>query len=97
MTEAELKQYVKRIARMNGWAWHESTQNRIVRPIKGQANGFPDMFLVRDGVLLFFELKTDDGFQSEDQYRWQVLLGSLYHIIRPKHVDNRLVELLAPH
>jgi len=94
VTEAELKAYVKRIARMNGWRVMESKQNRIVRPAKGDSNGFPDLVLARDREVMFMELKTDDGIQSSDQYAWSLILPA-YHVIRPKHLDNRLVELLA--
>ena len=94
MTEAELKAYVKRIARMNGWRVMESKQNRIVRPAKGDSNGFPDLVLARDREVMFMELKTDDGIQSSEQYAWSLILPA-YHVIRPKHCDNRLVELLA--
>jgi predicted type IV restriction endonuclease len=94
MTEAELKAYVKRLARMNGWRVMESKQNRIVRPPKGDSNGFPDLVLARDKEVLFIELKTDDGILSSEQYAWSLILPG-YCVIRPKHLDNRLVELLA--
>jgi len=95
MTEADLKAYVKRLARLNGWMIHEASQSRIVRPVKGESTGWPDLALVRDGELLFIECKTDDGIQSSDQYRWGMALHPRYHIIRPKHIDTRLVELLG--
>jgi hypothetical protein len=95
VTEAELKAYVLRIARMNGWFVHQSTQNRIVRPDKAGA-GYPDLALHRDGEAMWFELKTEDGMLSPAQYQMQVIIGKAYHVIRPKDLDNgRLVELLA--
>ena len=95
MTEAELKAYVKRVARMNGWRVMESKQNRIVRPAKGDSNGFPDLVLARDREVLFMELKTDDGIQSSEQYAWSLILPA-YHLIRPKDLDNgRVNELLS--
>ena len=96
MTENELKHYVLRVARMNGWMVKDSSQSRIVRPVKGESSGWPDLALVRDGELLFMELKTDDGMLSPDQYRWQIGLHPRYHVIRPRDLDaGRLVELLG--
>ncbi len=92
MTEAELKQAVLRIARLNGWMYHYAAQNRIVRPQKDFV-GFPDIVLARDGQVLFMELKQDDGAQSPGQVAWQGHLPA-YHVIRPRDLD-RVMELLA--
>jgi hypothetical protein len=95
VTEAELKSYVKRIARMNGWRIKDEAQAQHFRAVKGEATGYPDLTLARDREVLWFELKTDDGIQSSEQYAWSMILPA-YHVIRPKDLDNgRVVELLS--
>ena len=93
MTENELKVAVKRHARLQGWAVQDMAQNRPCRPVKGEAKGYPDLTLARDGEVLWMELKTDDGMQTSEQRFWQTILPA-YHLIRPRDWD-RVVELLG--
>ncbi len=95
MTEAELKAAVKRIARLNGWITHEAAQNRIVRPVKGESTGYPDLTCARDGEVVFIELKTDTGVHSMEQRIWQQALPAC-HVIRPRDLaSGRVNELLG--
>ena len=94
MTEAELKTYVKKVARMNGWAIHDSAMVKAFRPVKGESTGYPDLTLARDKEVIWFELKTEDGMQSSEQRFWQTILPA-YHLIRPRDLDTGiLAELL---
>ncbi len=91
MTENELKQIVLRLARLNGWMVIHMTAS----PIRGsQGRGYPDLTLARDGEALWIELKQDDGIISSEQIAWSLALPA-YHVIKPKDIEGRLVELLA--
>ena len=92
MTENELKHYVLRIARMNGWTVYHVPQTTMRN---GGGRGYPDLTLARDKEVLWIELKQDDGIQTSEQYAWQLALPA-YHVIRPRDLDaGRLVELLG--
>ncbi len=91
MTENELKHYVLRVARMNGWMIYHVPQTTMRN---GGGRGYPDLTLARDGEVLWIELKQEDGILSSDQYAWSLALPAC-HTIRPSDVQGRLVELLA--
>jgi hypothetical protein len=52
------------LARSSGWKCYHTRNSR------GSAAGWPDLALVRAGVLLLAELKTDVGRLSDDQAEW---------------------------
>jgi hypothetical protein len=61
--------------------------------------GFPDLVLVRDGRLLFRELKTATGTLSEAQRRWIAALelaGADVRVWRPGDWDEIEATLHAP-
>jgi len=95
MTERELKETVKRLARLQGWRVRDEPQAQNFRAVKGESTGYPDLVLVRDGQVMWWELKTDSGAQTAEQYAWSLILPA-YHLIRPKDLDNgRVNELLS--
>lgn len=63
-------------AMLAGWLVHGSRTVRVGKgdrafatPIKGQP-GFPDLVLIRDGVLLVVELKRRPNVVEPEQQRW---------------------------
>lgn len=64
MTEAQLLACVTNLARLLGWqVMHPWISVRT-------APGYPDLTLVRDGRLIFAELKSDTGRLSAAQQEW---------------------------
>lgn len=64
MTERQLEDTVAAMARARGWRrYHTHRSDR-------SPAGFPDDVLVRDGRLLFLELKTEAGKLSAEQSAW---------------------------
>lgn len=67
-TEAEFEHLVVQLATAHGWtAYH-------TRFSKGSQAGYPDWTFVRDGVLIFAELKKESGRMTPAQQRWHHLL-----------------------
>ena len=64
ITEKQFLQQVKDLARLRGWQTYHNLNAR------GSDPGFPDLVLVRDGRLLFIELKTEKGRISPVQDIW---------------------------
>lgn len=64
VTEKAFSQTVVEYARLNGW--------RVWRPWLAihSPRGFPDLTMVRDGRLVFAELKSDSGKTTEAQEEW---------------------------
>lgn len=64
-TEAEFQEAVVELAVTAGWRCYHTHDSRH------SARGFPDLVLVRRGVLIFAELKRDEKSQpSTDQRGW---------------------------
>ena len=63
-TEKQFEAAVVEYANLSGW--------RVYHPFDSRrsAAGYPDLTLVRDGTLLFAELKTDRGRVSIAQHDW---------------------------
>lgn len=61
---------------------------------KGTHKGFPDIFVIKKGRMIFFEVKSSIGDQSDDQAKIQQLLekqGAEYYIVRsPEYVKLAL-------
>lgn len=59
--------------------------------------GFPDLVLVRDGTLCFWELKSEAGVLSRTQERWLTELGNSreldVRLVRPRDWDALRVIL----
>lgn len=57
------------------------------------APGWPDLVMVRDGRLLFVELKSNTGTVRDEQWDWLEALGSVPYpvetmVIRPRDWDT---------
>lgn len=72
-TEAAFLRDVLALATLRGWRVSHQRPGRTAKgwrtAIQGHA-GFPDLLLVRNGVLLVAELKTDRGRVSVAQAEW---------------------------
>ena len=94
MTENQLKSKVLEAAYATGWlVEHHVQSNRR----GSQGRGWPDLSMVRDGEVLFMELKQEHAGLSPYQKAVQAAMGGrLYHVIRPSDLDSgRVAELLA--
>ena len=65
-TEAEFQQAVIDLAMMTGWLIVHFPDSRRLLGHKGS----PDLYMVRDGYLIFAELKTAKGKMSQVQWDW---------------------------
>ena len=63
-SEKAFSQQVVDFARLNNWMVYR-TWNSVHSP-----SGFPDLTMVRDGRLIFAELKAERGKLSDDQAQW---------------------------
>ena len=61
-------------------------KERYVTPYRADGKGFPDVFAVKSGRALAFELKSDVGTASPEQVEWLLALslcGALTGIVTP--------------
>ena len=70
LTEKQFQQQVIDLAKLRGWHVYHTHDSR-----RSEA-GFPDLVLVRGGVLLYRELKTDTGRLSPAQSTWLNVIDS---------------------
>jgi len=92
MTEAELLDAVKTLARFTGWTpYHTHTS-------KHSDAGFPDLVLVRGQELIFAELKRDRGALTAQQRVWLDQLRDVRSIDvyewRPAAFESEIVPRL---
>jgi len=95
LTEKQFEAQVKQLARMFGWLYYHTW-----RSIHSPA-GFPDIVMVRDGTVIFAELKSEKGKVSEHQEEWITALervakgsvGAQVYVWRPSDWE-RIVEIL---
>jgi hypothetical protein len=78
-SEREFQRDVLALAKLHGWLAAHFRPARTVRrdgsvryqtPVQADGAGFPDLVLLRDGVLLVAELKTDTGRTTKEQDAW---------------------------
>ena len=75
MTEAQFQRSVIELAQINGWrVFHarkaQNGKGAWRTPVAADGAGFPDLVLVKDGRLVFAELKTDTGRLRPEQKQW---------------------------
>lgn len=63
-TEKSFQNTVVQYAKLMGWLVYHTYDSRR------SESGFPDLVLVRDGEIIFAELKTNKGKVSESQVKW---------------------------
>lgn len=64
ISERALLSGVMKLARLKGWLAYHTHDSRH------SPSGFPDLVLVRDGQIVFVELKTKKGKVSPAQSQW---------------------------
>ena len=99
ITEAELQATILDLAQTFGWRSHHQYDSRIAPKGRGGRTmtdkGFPDLVLVKDGTLLFVEVKKEAGKVSRDQEKWLELLresGARVEVWRPTQLDDGTIE-----
>ena len=93
--EAEFQKAIIELAHLYGWAVAHfrsamTQRGNWVTPLQGDAKGFPDLVLVRDGVI-FAELKSEKGKLTPEQQEWIDLLkaaGQEVYVWRPSDRDD---------
>jgi hypothetical protein len=71
LTEEQWQQRVTTFATLNGWRSYHTYDSRRSDP------GFPNLVMIRDGVLIVAELKTDKGKVTKAQMEWLALFASV--------------------
>jgi hypothetical protein len=99
MTEEQLLQAVRDLARLRGWLTYHTHRSDRPEP------GFPDLVLLhpRTGQLVFAELKTDRGLLSKPQETWLAALRLArshkvnVHVWRPADLTRGVItRVLTP-
>ncbi len=65
-TEAQFQAMVENLASMQGWLYNHNYDSR--KSTKG--GGLPDLIMVREGRVIFAELKRQKGKTTERQQLW---------------------------
>jgi VRR-NUC domain len=96
MTEAQFTETVIQLAKF--YRWHVThfrpalTEHGWRTPLSGH-NGFPDLVLARNKVVLIVELKTEKGRVTKEQQKWGDEIGEQYRLWRPSDLDSIREEL----
>lgn len=97
ISEDEFLRAVIDLAKLRGWRVAHfrpaRTRGGWRTPVQGH-NGFPDLVLARNGVVIFAELKTDGGKLSEDQQTWAHHLGGSMYLWRPAMLLGEISNIL---
>jgi hypothetical protein len=91
-SEKEFQAAVVRLAESHGWRVYHTHDSR-----RSEA-GFPDLCMVRRGVLVFIELKSEVGLPTAAQKEWladlELVTGVVVRLWRPSDW-NEVVTLLG--
>ena len=68
-TEKDFQRSIKQLASATGWLIYHTYDSRRSQP------GFPDLAMVRDGKLVFAELKVGSNHPTTAQKKWLRALG----------------------
>jgi hypothetical protein len=81
------------LAKSCGWRYYHTHDSRL------SAAGFPDLVLVRGGVLVFAELKAATGKPTPDQHAWLDALAAVpgvhTHLWRPADWPEIVAALMS--
>lgn len=73
------------VQRINNTPIFDTNTGRHRSMPKGSHKGFPDILVIKDGRIIFFEVKSATGYQSKDQVQMQNNLEmqrAEYYIVR---------------
>ena len=91
MTERQLQDAIRKQARLYKWLCYHCYDSRR------SPEGFPDLVLVKDYQLFFWELKTAKGRVTPEQTAWIEALAKVEHhsatLVRPEDLDKCLALL----
>ena len=86
MNEKAFQAIVITTARENGWLVYHTYDSQKSAP------GYPDICMIKDGFIMFVELKTDKGKVTTAQRQW------IEQFIRHQHhCKNFIIEIWRPH
>ena len=91
VTEKEFDAQVRELCDIYGWRRYHTYRS------KHSPAGFPDLVLVRDGRLIFAELKSEKGKLRPEQKEWIAALeetGVEVYVLRPSQLQE-IADLLA--
>lgn len=83
-TEREFQRQVVELATLCKWRVYHTYDSRRSNP------GFPDLCLVRDGVVVFAELKAQHGRLTDDQQDWLAALAQVQYAIEREGANPRV-------
>ena len=91
-TEKNFQSHIEKQAKIHGWLYYHT--HRSDRSVKG----FPDLVLVRDDRLMFWELKIDEKRSkvTPHQQQWLDALaatGAETAVYRPSDIEEMLEKL----
>ena len=102
MNESELMDAVTGMAEIYGWAWVHFRPAMTTKgwrtPVSGSlGKGWPDLVMVRirDSRLLFAELKTATGRETDEQVTVGLALAAIghpVHVWRPADLDSGVIQ-----
>lgn len=99
ITEKQFSKQLEDLFKLFGWKYsHTYEQTHYARR---STKGFPDYVAVRDGLIIFAELKSEKGKLTEEQEAWikelgaveKHSLGVMVFVWRPSDI-NKIVEIL---
>lgn len=99
--EAAFQKEVIRIAKLYRWKVHHSRavlvtehgETRYKTGISGD-EGYVDLTLAREGVVIHAELKSRTGRPTSDQLEWAKAIGPTYRLWRPDDLPE-IAQLLS--
>ena len=92
ITEKQFQSAVLKLARHTGWLCYHTFDSRRSQP------GFPDLVMVRDGEIVFAELKSEKGKLTDAQRRWLTdldMAGAETHVWRPSQLQATSGQAVA--
>jgi hypothetical protein len=97
MSEDNLKARVIDFAKLHGWKVVHYRPAKTAKgyrtPLEGD-KGCPDLIMARDSVIIFAELKSQNGRVSPEQREWLAALGVYGYVWRPSDLP-RIEEILT--
>ena len=87
MSESMFQHEVVRFASQQGWLVHydiPAHRHGMLRTQSGGDNGYPDLTLARNGVVLHVELKAQAGSFQANQKEWRDAIGASWRGWKPR-------------